>query len=385
MIDLYHSIRHYNQDEAKIAIQRLFTNRKFLTAIKFLEHQIDVKKLIDESKHIFTVDQFQQSVAKPFIEYFLDNASDGITYYGLENIRKDENYLFIANHRDIVFDTALLQYYFMTNQYSTTKIAIGDNLLSTPLLREIGKINKMVTVKRSVTLRERLENYRLLSEYIHFSILEEHESVWIAQRNGRTKDGIDQTQPGLLKMLAMTNAKYPLYALKELKIVPVTISYEYEVCDQLKARELALSEIECYKKKPGEDFDSIKKGLFGHKGRINFVVGKPIISELDLIPTNLSTKEKIGEVCKLIDKQIYANYKLFPNHFIAFDQLENSNEFVNHYSPEQKKLFLRYLGKKSIVKDVPGEKMMNYLLQIYSNPVKTIFGKVKHNLEDKNW
>ena len=153
----------------------------------------------------------------------------------------------------------------------------------------------------------------------------------------------------------------------------------------MKARELALSEIECYKKKPGEDFDSIKKGLFGHKGRINFVVGKPVIGELDLIPINLSTKEKISEVCKLIDLQIYANYKLFPNHFIAFDKLENSNEFVNHYSPEQKKLFLRYLGKKSIIKDVPKEKMMNYLLQIYSNPVKTVYGKVKHNFEDKNW
>jgi 1-acyl-sn-glycerol-3-phosphate acyltransferase len=385
MTDSYHSIRHYNQDEAKIAIQRLFTNRKFLTAIKFLEHYINIENLIDELEHLYTVDQFQLSIAKPFIDFFLDNASDGITYSGLDNIRKDENYLFIANHRDIVFDTALLQYYFMTNQYPTTKIAIGDNLLSTPLLREIGKVNKMVTVKRSVTLRERLENYHLLSEYIHFSILEEHESVWIAQRNGRTKDGIDQTQPGLLKMLAMTNAKDPLLSLKELKIVPVTISYEYEVCDQLKARELALSEIECYKKKPGEDFDSIKKGLFGHKGRINFVIGKPIISEFDSIPANLSTKEKISEVCKLIDSQIYANYKLFPNHFIAFDQLENSSEFINHYSPEQEKLFLRYLGTKSIVKDVPREKMMNYLLQIYSNPVKTTFGKVKHNLEDKNW
>ncbi len=385
MIDPYHSIRHYNQDEAIIAIRRLLSNRKFLAALKFFEPYLNIEDLIAKSEHFKTVYQFQLEIAKPFIDYFLDKASNGITYSGLDNIKKGNNYLFIANHRDIVFDTGVLQYFFMTNNYPTTKIAIGDNLLSTPLLRELGKVNKMVTVKRSLTLRERLANYHLLSEYIHYSIIEEKESVWIAQRNGRTKDGIDQTQPGLLKMLAMTNAKDPLKALKELAIVPVTISYEYEVCDQLKARELALSEIECYKKKPGEDFNSIKKGLFGHKGHINFVIGKPIINELDALPSNLSTKEKISEVCKLIDSQIYSNYKLFPNNYIAFDQLENSNEFSDYYSQEQKKLFLRYLGTKSIVQDVPKEKMMSYLLQIYSNPVKTILGRVNYNIEDKNW
>lgn len=375
MNDPFYDLRHYTEDEARIAIQNLFQKDVFIETLELFRPNVKVDKILKEYPQYHTIYDFQLSVAKDFVEYFIDNTTFGVEMEGLENIDKNKQYLFIANHRDIVFDTSLLQYYFMVNHYPTSKIAIGDNLLSTPLLTEIGKINKMITVKRSVSLREKLENYRLLSGYLHHSILDEHDSVWIAQRNGRTKNGIDRTQHGLVKMFSMTDPKNPVAALKELNIVPVTISYELEVCDQLKARELALSEDHRYEKKPGEDFESIKQGLFGQKGRVHLVIGTSLNDELDNIPAHLNSKDTIDMVCKIIDNQIYKNYKLFPTNYIAYDYLENTEEFTGFYTEEGKREFLRYLDKQSRVEDVSEEKMMNYLLQIYSNPVKVIVKK----------
>lgn len=375
MKDPFLAIRPYNEEEAKDALQEIFKREEFIQALHLFEPNVSVFRILEESKHYKTVYDFQLSVAKDFVEYFIQNTTHGVELQGLENIDKDKSYLFLANHRDIVFDTSILQYYFLIHNYPTSKIAIGDNLLSSPLLEEIGKINKMITVKRSVSLREKLANYRLLSEYLHHSILEENESVWIAQRNGRTKNGIDKTQHGLVKMLSMSEPRDPVEALKQLNIIPVTISYEYEVCDALKARELALSENRSYEKRPGEDFESIQQGLFGQKGRVKLVIGKSLNQELDTLPAGLLHKDIIDEVCKMVDRQIYSDYKLYPVNYIAYDYLENRNEFSDFYSVKEKEDFLKYLDKQSIAPDVSKEKMLNYLLQIYANPVKVIHNK----------
>ena len=378
MEDIFHAIRPYNQQEAKSAIAHLFANDDFVKALQLFEPNISVKRAVEEAAGYDDIYDFQLAVAKDFVEYFIQNTTKGVEVEGLENLEKDKAYLFVANHRDIVFDSALLQYYFMANNYPTSKIAIGDNLLATPLLETIGKLNKMITVIRSAQIREKLQNYRLLSEYLYHSIVEEKESVWIAQRNGRTKDGIDRTQHGLVKMFTMFDTKNPIDALKKLNVVPVTISYEYEVCDNLKARELALSENQSYEKKPGEDFESIRQGLYGQKGRVKLVIGKSLNEELNALTKGLGNKDTIDEVCKIIDKQIYQSYKLFPNNYIAYDYLNNSTEFATHYSEKEKRNFLDYLDEKSVTEDVAKEKMLNYLLQIYANPVDIIHHKIDH-------
>lgn len=375
MDDYFSSIKPYNEEEATEALKLLFKRDDFLHALRLFEPKINVDKIIEECHNYKTVYDFQLSVAKDFVEYFIENTTDGVSLSGLENIDPNQSYLFLANHRDIVFDTSVLQYYFLTNQYPTSKIAIGDNLLATPLLEMVGKINKMITVKRSVSIREKLENYKILSDYIHHSICIENQSVWIAQRNGRTKNGMDQTQHGLVKMLSMSDSKNPISALKKINIVPVSVSYELEVCDRLKARELAISEQQVYEKKPGEDFESIKQGLFGKKGRVSLTIGKVINDELDAIPENLLNKEKIEVVCDIVDKQIYANYKLFPNNYIAYDLLYNSCCFEDQYSENEKDRFITYLNTQSQCPDVSAEKMRYNLLQIYANPVKIIHNK----------
>lgn len=372
MNDPFYSIRHYNEEEAIEAIQRIFNNETFIQTLSLFEPYVNVDKILKEYQNYNSIYDFQLSVAKNFVEYFIQKTTSGVTFKGIENLDLKKNYLFLANHRDIVFDTSILQYYFFTHHFPSSKIAIGDNLLTTPLLTEIGKINKMVVVKRSVSIREKLENYRLLSNYIHHSILKEHDSVWLAQRNGRTKNGIDKTQNGLVKMLTMTDPKNPLSALKELNITPVTISYEYECCDQLKARELALSENRFYEKQPGEDFESIKQGLFGKKGKIYLTIGTPLTEQLESLPSSINAKTLIEEVCQMVDQQIYHDYHLFPANYIAYDELEKSTRFSNEYTEEEKQDFLDYLHQQSVVKDVSQKEMLSYLLQIYANPVKTI-------------
>ncbi|MDR2979180.1 MAG: 1-acyl-sn-glycerol-3-phosphate acyltransferase [Bacteroidales bacterium] len=372
MNDYFNAIRPYNEEEATEAIVALFQREDFLNTLRLFEPKIEVNRILSKAHTYRTVYDFQQAVAKDFVEYFVENTTGGVTMSGLKNIDPTKSYLFLANHRDIVFDSALLQYYFLTNNFMTSKIAVGDNLLATPLLEMVGKINKMITVKRSVSMCEKLENYRILSDYIHYSICEEKQSVWIAQRNGRTKNGVDKTQHGLVKMLSMSDPKNPIEALKKINIVPVSISYELEVCDNLKARELAISEHQVYQKKPGEDFESIKQGLFGSKGRISLIIGKPINDELDKIPQDLLNKDKIEMVCDIVDEQIYANYKLYPTHYIAYDILNETQVFADQYTEEEKEKFINYIEKQSKCPDVSERKMRENLLKIYANSAETV-------------
>ena len=205
-----------------------------------------------------TVEEAQRSLDKRFVDVFIAQSSKGATLSGIENIDENKAYMFIGNHRDITFDPALLEYYFFIEKRKTSRIAVGDNLYSTPVLNEIAKLNKMVKVKRTGTMREKLENSHTLAAYIQQSLFEENESVWIAQRDGRTKDGNDYTKHGLVKMITLGNDQNLVETIRRMRITPVTVSYEYEPCDKLKARELAISEHTVYQKQPGEDFNSIK-------------------------------------------------------------------------------------------------------------------------------
>ena len=386
MTDKFDEIRHFNLREAILVRREIFADETFNQVLNKLDMGITVESLKEECKSYESHYAFQKALPGRFLKYFSDKTTRKVSYNGLENIERDKAYLYIANHRDIIMDSAYLQLYFFANNVNSSKIAIGNNLVSTPLLLNIAKMNKMFLVKRNGGIREKLLNSKLLSEYIHYSMFEENESVWIAQRNGRTKDGLDKTQQGLIKMLTFYDeSRDVIEVLKEIHITPLTVSYEYEPCDQLKARELALSEKEKYVKKPGEDFNSMKQGIFGWKGEVNFVIGKPIDEQLDTISPDLRKNDKLNEVAKIIDQQIYQNYHLFATNYIAYDYLEQCQEFAEFYTPKQKEEFLQYIDKQSIVEDVTADKMKSYLLQIYANPVKTHYGKELNHKEDNDW
>ncbi len=374
-MDKFENIRPYKDTEAVQAIHRLFSNQDFIKSLSFLKDQFDIPELVNTALGCKSILEFQMRFSGQVFNYFMQKSSTGIHYSGLENIDPQKAYLFIANHRDIVLDSSSLQNYFFENNLRGTKTAIGDNLVTNPVFVELARINNMLLVLRSSTIHDKIANLHQLSEYIHHSIFEENESVWIAQRSGRTKDGYDVTQQGLVKMLSMANRKDPMEALKSIQLTPVTISYEYESCDQLKAREMALSENGDYVKKSGEDFKSIVQGVLGFKGEIRMKIGNPITDEIDQIDKSINTNDQLFAVAKLVDQQIYADYHLFKTNYIAFDYQEKSQEFSKHYNEKEKDDFLKYLEKQSVVEDVSEEKMLHYLLLIYSNPVRTKYGK----------
>ena len=372
----FDDIRPYNEEEAHAAYLRLMDDTRFQDAILKCLPDYSIDDFRRDFDKYNGIDDVQADFIRRFIEVFTNQSSKGVEFRGMEHVDSDKAYLYIANHRDITFDSALLQLYFFQENRHSSKIAVGDNLIKTPVLGEVARLNKMILVKRSGSLREKIIDSRHLSAYIQRSIFKENESVWIAQRDGRTNDGYDYTKQGLLKMITLSDTSDVMETIRRLRITPVTVSYEYEPCDSLKARELALTANgQHYQKRPGEDFESIKQGIFGDKGRISLVIGKPLDTELDGIPANLNNNDKLHSVCELIDKQIYQNYKLYPNNFIAHDLMTGSDEYREKYTDEEREKFQAYLQKKAVVRDVALDKMMHNLLRIYANQVNTHFGK----------
>ncbi|MBR4787539.1 MAG: 1-acyl-sn-glycerol-3-phosphate acyltransferase [Bacteroidales bacterium] len=378
-MDPFDDIRPYNDEEAPEAYRRVMEDPRFQDAMRKCLPDYSVEDLKNDMVHYHTIDEVQAGFIRRWIETFVNQYTTGYTFSGMENTSPDNAYLYIGNHRDITFDPAMLEFYFFIEKRKTSKIAVGDNLINTPVLGDVARLNKMILVKRSGTLREKLANSHQLAAYIQKSLFEEHESVWIAQRDGRTKDGHDFTKQGLLKMVTMGFEKDLMPTIKKLNITPLTISYEYEPCDRLKAREMALSENGPYQKQPGEDFESIKTGIFSPKGHITMTIGKPLQEELNDIPAELNNNDKLYQVCQLIDKQIYQNYHLYPNNYIANDLMHQSEQYAGFYTPEQKEQFVQYLNRKAVVQDVSREKMMHYLLRIYGTPVDNHYQNTVHN------
>ncbi|MCK6648240.1 MAG: 1-acyl-sn-glycerol-3-phosphate acyltransferase, partial [Bacteroidia bacterium] len=282
----------------------------------------------------------------------------------------NSRYLFIANHRDILLDSAILQILLFEHGHDTSEITFGDNLMEQGFITDFGRLNRMFTVKREGTARELYDISKKLSAYIRHTILEKKVSVWIAQRNGRTKDGFDQTQTGLLKMINISGNGNFVESFKEVKIVPLTISYEYEPCDALKVQELYLSSLHTkYVKAPGEDLNSIITGIVQPKGRIHMTVGKPIIEELEEINKSENENDKIKQLANLIDKQIYSDFKLWPVNYIAYDLLANGNKYEKQYSPVEKENFIQYIEKN--IEKLKGEKeaLYNLFIKMYAAPV----------------
>ncbi|MCB0610085.1 MAG: 1-acyl-sn-glycerol-3-phosphate acyltransferase, partial [Lewinella sp.] len=300
----------------------------------------------------------------------LSQTSEGFTTSGFEKLEKDTSYLFVSNHRDIILDTTLINVALYEHGLVMTASAIGDNLVQQPILLELSKLNRNFLVQRSLSPREMLQSSRLLSQYIRKNLLEDNRSVWLAQREGRTKDGNDLTQQGVLKMLAMGCAQGEdvWEYFKKIRIVPVSISYEFDPTDKLKMPELMAKYYEQeYIKSSNEDFNSILKGLTGQKKRIHLAIGNILNAELDEIADqNDPQNKKLQDLAELIDRRIYANYKLWPSNYIACDLFFQSDKYMAHYTEREKKQFERRIDKR--VEPYNWLALKNFLM-MYANPV----------------
>ncbi len=320
--DIYQEIRPYNDSEINAAINRLINDQEFTNAIinyQFSSLPAWLKTLITPCVKIYlktkwgklaTVHEVQLEVEK-FLTQTLNKTSQGVTYEGLENLDTNVPYLFISNHRDIAMDPALINYGLHHSNHKTVRIAIGDNLLKKDCATDLMKLNKSFIVKRSVKApRELMKSLGLLSSYIKHS-LDSGNSIWIAQREGRAKDGNDVTDSAILKMFHVEGRKQKIcFAdyMKMLRIVPVAISYEHDPCDIAKAKELDEKHNSgSYEKSEFEDIDSIVQGIIGRKDRICVRFGKVIENEFET-PEQLATE---------IDKQIHQLYQLYPVNLYA--------------------------------------------------------------------
>ena len=372
--NLYNNIRPYFDSEINDAIQTILKHdgfRGFLAKFLF-PNQLD--KGIEIVSKINSIKEFQDVVSSKFFELIIHQTIKDFRINGIDNLDPQKSYLFVSTHRDIVLDSALLQIAFYRHKFNTSRSAIGNNLVPSDLLKEVAKINKMFLVIRDGTAREMLENSMLLSSYIRKSILQDNESVWIAQRNGRTKDGDDKTQQGLLKMLAQSNKGSLIEGLQDLNIVPISISYEYESCDALKAREIVLSRRSVYVKLPGEDFNSINTGIMQNKGGVEINIGKPINDILENIESCRPANDMLKDITHLIDEEIYNGFKLWKTNYIAADMISPKKKYSKFYIEQDYIDFEKYVAKHIANTDVPKDEFKEVFLQIYAKPV---FNKAK--------
>lgn len=321
--------------------------------------------------------EFQEKVMRPVVEGLLKKTSQGLTSSGLENLVKGEPNTFITNHRDIVLDSAQLSYLMLENDMDSCEIAIGNNLLIYNWITRLVRLNKCFVVKRNLGRLQTMAAAIQLSRYIHFVLTQKKGSVWIAQREGRCKDGNDRTQESLLKMLTYGNRDVPFVeSLKELNIAPIAISYEYDPNDRLKAREYLLkSKNPNYKKTQEDDLESMKIGIMENKGQIHYAFTPCINERLDRIPADLDRLLLVQRICGIIDHAIHANYKIYKTNYIAHDLLFDNKDFAEHYTVQDEKEFRDYLnGQLDRINDIPVNAsdrnyMFKYMLQMYSNPL----------------
>lgn len=366
-INKFDDIRPYYQEEIPEAMMRIASSDGFpmIASYVFPDRSIrDSRNMVAEIK---TIEEFQDKVMKVFNEQVIERSITEFTCEGLHRLEKDVPYLYVSNHRDIVLDSSLLQYMLYTHGFETTEITFGANLMCTPLVIDIGKSNKMFRVERGGTPKEFYRCSKHLSEYIRHVITDKKSSVWIAQRNGRTKDGRDRTDQGIIKMFGMSKPEDKIEALADLNIVPVSVSYEWDSCDYLKAFELYMGRNQKYIKRPGEDLTSILNGIMQEKGRVHFEIC-PMIDPSELMALSQFTQNEYNlQVARLIDSRINSHYKLWPNNYIAHDMLYGQNLYQNLYTQEEKNAFLERLNMLDSIaeKDEYTEFDLDVLHQIF--------------------
>lgn len=365
----FDAIRPFYETEVNEALQSVIPHPMMKALMNFTFPDVEDEVWKEQLKKTHSIRDFQCNFIYQTVQKILENSSDGLTTSGFEHLEKNNSYLFISNHRDILLDTTLLNASLFQNGHLMTASAIGDNLVKRSFIKTLARLNRNFLVLRGLSPREMLQSSKLLSEYMGQLLLHENRSVWIAQREGRTKDGNDETNPGVLKMIGMASDEADVMQyFKKIKIVPVSISYEYDPTDVLKMPQLlAEANNEVYVKSKNEDFNTIMSGVMGQKKRIHLHIGKVLDTEIDRIITeNDSSNKQIQALAQEIDDAILSNYKLWPTNFIAYDIVNKSNAFSHLYTESEKSLFERRLEMR-IGTDNPVA--IDGFLAMYANPV----------------
>lgn len=364
--------------EFKQRMSQLVKEPGFEHAVKFVMPDVDFPEFVKGLCQIENKRDFQLKVVGPFVEMLAMKTTSGLSMSGVDNIEKGKCYTFITNHRDIVLDASFLNVLLIREKLATTEIAIGNNLLVFDWISELVKLNKSFIVKRNLRMIKALEAAKQLSKYIDYAINDKHESVWIAQREGRCKDSNDKTQESLIKMLGLEGEGSLLENIKNKHLLPVAISYEYDPNDYLKAREFLLKRKNPdYKKSQRDDLFSMETGILQFKGYVHFSVGEPINCALELIPADMDKGEVAKQICSLVDNSIYRGYHIYPINYIALDKLESSQRFADKYTQKEVDAFDEYIKTQlAKIDDIPNltdedmQYMREMMLTMYANPLR---------------
>ncbi|MBT3386082.1 MAG: glycerol acyltransferase [Prolixibacteraceae bacterium] len=366
----FDDIRPYTDREARAKIRLLLKDPVFDEVLMHLfKVRPKVKMVKIQLRMIRNIRQLQGTFVYDFLRRIINRTSEGLSCFGIEKLDKKKPYLFISNHRDIVLDPALMNLLIFDKGMNTTQIAIGNNLLLYNWIEHAVKLNRSFVIKRDLGSRELLESSKKVSHYIRKSLLDDNVSVWIAQREGRTKDGSDKTQASVLKMLNMSNKKSFSEGVNELNIVPVSISYEIEPCGLAKMKELIKKEHYKKMKTSKDDLKSMSMGMFNPKGRMRFTFGDPIKIDFEKAKSTKEKNKQTQDLADLIDQQIYTNFKLWPNNYIAYDLLMQEHRFKDKYTGEEERNFEMMVEQAMIHIDFPITDITERFLKIYANPV----------------
>jgi len=369
----FDDIRPYHDEELPAVYEELIADPAFQKAVSSIMPGVPFEAIAQKMRSCRTKLEFQKAFCYGLLWNIVKECASGLTIDHSALPDKEKPYTYISNHRDIILDSGFLSILLLDLGMSTVEIAIGDNLLIYPWIKKVVRINKSFIVQRALTMRQMLEASALMSNYMHYTIRDKKQSIWIAQREGRAKDSNDRTQDSVLKMLAMGGEGSVLERLAEMNIAPLSLSYEYDPCDYLKAQEFQLKrDIEGYKKSTQDDLLNMKTGLFGFKGRVHFQVAELINDDLLKLDASLPKTELFACVSALIDRKIHANYRLYPGNYVACDLLDGTTSFAGNYSAEDKQTFEDYIAGQLDKISIPNkdvEFLREKLLVMYANPV----------------
>ena len=370
----FDAIRPFEPEELPEVFERLLGNAQFAQVVAYVFKDVPFDMLAQKMRACKTNLEFQVAFCYPFIKGLLQKASLGCDM-NVDAIDMEKRYTFVSNHRDIVLDSALLDVLLVDAGCKTTcEIAIGDNLLSLPWVKDLVRINKSFIVERSVSLRQMLLSSKRLSDYMHLVIAQKHDNVWIAQREGRAKDSNDRTQESIIKMMVMGGEGTLVERLKGLHIVPLAISYEYDPCDFLKAQEFQLKrDIADWKKGPMDDVVSMQTGIMGYKGHIHYDAAPCIDAWLDTLDPDMPKADFFKAVATHIDEEVFRRYRLYPSNYVALDELEGTTAHADRYTAEQKAQFDGYIAQQMAKIQLPDKDeafLRERLLTMYANPAR---------------
>ena len=371
---IYDDIRPFDPEELPAAFERLLSDAQFQQVLGYLYPGVPLEAIKTKMMACKTNLEFQLAFCYGFLKDLMAKASKGFDM-NVEAVDVTKRYTFVSNHRDIVLDSALLDVLLYDAGFNTTcEIAIGDNLLSLPWVKDLVRLNKSFIVQRSLSPREFLMASKKMAEYMHYVVGEKNDNIWIAQREGRAKDSNDRTQPSILKMMAMGGEGSPVDRLRQLHIVPLAISYEYDPCDFLKAAEFQLKrDVPGWKKTALDDVNSMRTGIMGYKGEVHYHCAPCIDGFLDNLSPDIPKTKVFDVIAEHIDKEIFRIYRLYPSNYIALDMLEGNEAHAGRYTAENKAAFEKYLQGQIARIDIPNKDeafLRERMLTMYANPAR---------------